>query len=86
MEKRQVSELNILEKKLNSDLSEGLSAREVTLADGTKATGAVLTILYGADAEEAAMEAFKRIMPTSSNQIDFNMTLGFVDTTVDSLK
>lgn len=64
----------------------GLSAREVTLADGTKATGAVLTILYGADAEEAAMEAFKRIMPTSSNQIDFNMTLGFVDTTVDSLK
>jgi hypothetical protein len=56
------------------------------LADGTKAPGAVLTILYGVDAEEAVMEAFKRIMPTSSNQIDFNMCVGFVETTVASLK
>lgn len=63
-----------------------LTATETTLADGTKAPGAVLTILYGADAEEAAMDAFKRIMPTSSNQIDFNMTVNFVDTTVASLK
>ena len=63
-----------------------LTATETTLADGTKAPGAVLTILYGVDAEEAAMEAFKRIMPTSSNQIDFNMCVGFVETTVASLK
>ena len=57
-----------------------LTATETTLADGTKVPGAVLTILYGADAEEAAMEAFKRIMPTSSTQIDFNMCIGFVET------
>ena len=41
--------------------------------------GAVLTILYGIDAEEAALKAFtEQIMPASSAQIDFNMTAGFV--------
>jgi len=76
----------IVEKIGDNDYYIGLAAREVTLADGSKVPGAVLTILYGADAEEAAMEAFKRIMPASSAQIDFNMTVGFVETTVDSLK
>ncbi len=64
----------------DSDYYIALTATETTLADGTKVPGAVLTILYGADAEEAAMAAFKRIMPTSSSQIDFNMCVGFVDT------
>lgn len=63
-----------------------LTAKETTLADGTTVPGAVLTILYGVDAEEAAMEAFKRIMPSSSNQIDFNMTIGFVETNNPALK
>lgn len=63
-----------------------LTATEKELADGTKVPGAVLTILYGVDAEEAAMAAFKRIMPTSSTPVDFNMCVGFVETTVASLK
>lgn len=64
----------------------GLTATENTLADGTKVPGAVLTILYGVDAEADAMEAFQKIMPASSNQIDFNMTAGYVMTNVASLK
>ncbi len=63
-----------------------LTATEKELADGTKVPGAVLTILYGADAEEAAMAAFKRIMPTSSSQIDFNISAGFVETNNPALK
>ena len=57
-----------------------LTAKETTLADGTVAPGAVLTILYGIDAREAAMNAFKEMMPTSSTQIDFNVCVGFVKT------
>ena len=57
-----------------------LTATETTLEDGTVVKGAVLTILYGVDAEEAAMTAFETIMPASSAQIDFNMSVGFVVT------
>ena len=64
----------------DTDYYIALTAREVELADGTKVPGAVLTILYGVDAEEAALAAFRRIMPSSSAQIDFNMCVGFVET------
>jgi hypothetical protein len=63
----------------DNDYYIALTAKETTLADGTTAPGAVLTILYGIDAEEAALKAFtEQIMPASSSQIDFNMTAGFV--------
>ena len=64
----------------------GLKAVETTKEDGTVVPGAVLTILYGVDAEADAMAAFQRIMPTSSTQVDFNLCTGFVETTVASLK
>ena len=57
-----------------------LTAKEVKLADGSVVPSAVMTILYGIDAEEAAMNAFKEMMPTSSTRIDFNVAAGFVKT------
>ena len=57
-----------------------LTAKEVKLADGSVVPSAVMTILYGIDAEEAAMNAFKEMMPTSSSKIDFNVAAGFVKT------
>ncbi len=57
-----------------------LTESETELADGTVAKGATLTILFGADAYDAAMAAFQRIMPASTSPIDFNMSLGFVET------
>ena len=58
----------------------GLSEEEITLEDGSTTKGATLTILFGADAYDAAMEAFKHIMPVSGAPIDFNMGAGFVKT------
>lgn len=60
-----------------------LTEEEIELEDGSTAKGATLTILFGADAYETAMEAFKRIMPVSSAPIDFNMSAGFVDTNME---
>lgn len=57
-----------------------LTAEEIKLADGTTTTGATLTILFGAEAYDAAMAAFKRIMPSSTSPINFNMNVGFVST------
>ena len=77
----------LVEKIGDDDYYIALTAREITLADGTKTTGAVLTILFGVDGEEAAREAFfEQIMPASSNRIDFNMTIGFVATNNPTLK
>ena len=76
----------LVEKIGDNDYYIALTARETTLADGTVATGAVLTILYGVEAEEAAMAAFQQIMPTSAQPIDFNMTIGFVATNNNALK
>jgi len=57
-----------------------LTADETTLEDGSIAKGATLTILFGSNAYDAAMQAFQRIMPPSSSPIDFNMSLGYVET------
>ena len=58
-----------------------LTEEEITLEDGTTTTGATLTILFGMNAYDAAMTAFKqRIMPPSPTPIDFNMSVGFVAT------
>ena len=53
---------------------------ESTLADGSTAKGATLYILFGDNAYDAAMAAFKRVMPHSASPIDFNMSAGFVET------
>ena len=49
---------------------------------GMKATekGAQLTILFGKDAYEDALKAYKAIMPTSTQPINFGMSDGFVVT------
>lgn len=60
-----------------------LTEEEIALEDGTTTKGATLTILFGADAYEAAMTAFKRIMPVSNAPIDFNMGVGFVETNME---
>lgn len=57
-----------------------LTATETTLEDGTVVEGAMLTILFGSEAYDAAMKAFKKIMPSSTTPIDFNMAVGFVET------
>ena len=57
-----------------------LTAEEITLEDGTTAPGATLTILFGVDAYDAALAAFKRIMPSLSAPLNFNMNAGYVVT------
>ncbi len=57
-----------------------LTATETTLEDGTVVEGATLTILFGSEAYDDAMNAYKKIMPPSSSPIDFNMAVGFVET------
>lgn len=57
-----------------------LTATETTLEDGTVVEGATLTILFGSEAYDKAMAAYKKIMPSSSSPIDFNMAVGFVET------
>ena len=49
---------------------------------GMKATekGAQLTILFGKNAYETALKAFKAVMPTSPTPINFGMSDGFVNT------
>ncbi len=74
------SDAAISEKLADDEYYIALSAEEITLEDGSTVPGATLTILFGADAYDAAMAAFKRIMPTSTTPIDFNMVAGFVDT------
>lgn len=60
-------------------LADSLGDNDYYIALTATETGAVLTILYGIDAEEAALKAFtEQIMPASSAQIDFNMSAGFV--------
>ena len=57
-----------------------LTAEEIALEDGTTVPGATLTILFGVDAYDAAMAAFKRIMPSLSAPLNFNMNAGYVVT------
>lgn len=63
----------------DSALADAIGDNDYYIALKETENGAVLTILYGIDAEEAALKAFtEQIMPASSAQIDFNMTAGFV--------
>ena len=59
---------------------EALDDNEYYIALSAEEEGATLSILFGANAYDAAMEAFKRIMPHSASPIDFNMSAGFVET------
>ena len=49
---------------------------------GLKATddGAVLTILYGTNAQSAAMQALKKMIPALDEPGDLNVEVGYVDT------
>ncbi len=64
----------------DSAFAETLEDNEYYIALTAEETGATLTILFGSNAYDAAMEAFKRIMPHSASPIDFNMSAGFVET------
>lgn len=73
----------------DDDLAESLGDNEYyialvneenVLSDGSTVTGATLYILFGSNAYDAAMTAFKRVMPHSASPIDFNMSVGFVET------
>ncbi len=74
------SDEGISDKLADDEYYIALTAEEITLEDGTTAPGATLAILFGVDAYDAAMEAFKSIMPFSSSPIDFNVNAGFVST------
>jgi hypothetical protein len=60
--------------------AESLGDDEYYIALTAEEEGATLNIQFGANAYEAAMNAFKRIMPHSASPIDFNMSAGFVET------
>ena len=73
----------------DDDLAESIGDNEYYIAlvneetvaeDGSTVTGTTLYILFGNNAYDTAMNAFKRIMPHSASPIDFNMSVGFVET------
>ncbi len=64
----------------DAELADKLDEDEYYIALNKTEKGAVLTILFGKNAYDAALEAFNAIMPSSPTPIDFNLPDGFVKT------
>ena len=64
----------------DAGLVEKLQEDEYYIALNKTEKGAVLTILFGKNAYDAALAEFKKVMPSSPTPINFNLTDGFVVT------
>lgn len=64
----------------DESLVDSLKSNEYYIALNKTADGAVFTILFGADAKDAALKAFKEIFPASADPIEIKLADGFVKT------
>ena len=67
----------------DAGIVKALEDDEYYIAASLTETGAQVTVLFGKEAYDAAMTAFKTIMPTSQTPINFAMADGFVYTNME---